>query len=268
MQTWLGFSQRDLGLHRYWTALTYMFVHAGLLHLAVNMYTLWIFGPRVEHLWGSRSFSWFYIWCGVGGAVFHLMFNQSGLLMGASAAVLGVSVAYASHWPDDEIYLFAIVPMKVKWFMWFNAAFNILMGALAGASSNSGVQIAYLAHVGGMVFAWIYMRTPNAQSLDRFRQRVTQAPDTTDEPPRAVPRVLPRQRDREPEVDDVVAKSKAVIAKQRPAPLPITPRAVATPPSATELDGVLDKISQHGLESLTPDERRILEEMSKRLRQG
>src|SRR5688500_18494387 len=45
-------------LQAWWTPITYMFVHAGLWHLAMNMYMLWIFGPRVEHVWGTKRFVW------------------------------------------------------------------------------------------------------------------------------------------------------------------------------------------------------------------
>src|SRR5688500_5726769 len=97
----------------WWTAFTYMFLHAGLLHLAMNLYTLWIFGPRIEHLWGSRSFALFFVWCGLGGAVFHALFGGLAPMIGASAAVYGVMLAYAMHWPKDEIYFFGVIPMRV-----------------------------------------------------------------------------------------------------------------------------------------------------------
>jgi membrane associated rhomboid family serine protease len=87
----------------WWTAFTYMFLHGGLWHLAMNMYTLWLFGPRLEHVWGSRSFALFYVWCGLGGAVFHALLGGLQPMVGASAAIFGVMLAYAMHWPRDEI---------------------------------------------------------------------------------------------------------------------------------------------------------------------
>ena len=53
-----------------------MFVHGGLMHLALNMWTLWLFGPRVERAWGASTFTWFYLWCGVGGWAAHYMFQK------------------------------------------------------------------------------------------------------------------------------------------------------------------------------------------------
>ena len=87
----------------WWTAFTYMFLHGGLWHLAMNMYALWIFGPRLEHVWGSRSFGLFYVWCGLGGAVFHALFGGLSSMVGASAAIFGVMLAYAMHGPRAEI---------------------------------------------------------------------------------------------------------------------------------------------------------------------
>src|SRR5688500_11132554 len=83
----------------WWSAFTYMFLHAGLWHLAMNMYSLYLFGPRLEHLWGARGFALFYIWCGLGGAVFHALFGGLASMVGASAAIFGVMLAYAMHWP-------------------------------------------------------------------------------------------------------------------------------------------------------------------------
>src|ERR1700682_5746536 len=85
----------------WWTIVTYMFVHAWLAHLAFNMFTLWMFGPRLEHAWGTRAFVQFYLWCGLGGAVAHLLFAQHSAVIGASGAISGVLFAYALRWPDE-----------------------------------------------------------------------------------------------------------------------------------------------------------------------
>src|SRR5436853_379249 len=65
MQRLLGFEVRDLPTG-WWKAFTYMFVHAGFWHLALNMYMLFAFGPRVEHAWGSGGFVRYYLLCGLG----------------------------------------------------------------------------------------------------------------------------------------------------------------------------------------------------------
>lgn len=257
MQGWLGFTLGDLS-STWWTVVTYMFVHGGFMHLALNMYTLWLFGPRIEHAWSPWGFVRFYIFCGLGGWLFHLPFAAGSLLIGASAAVLGVMLAYAMRWPDDELLLFFVIPVKVKWMVVFLGGFNLLAG-MAGVGGGT----AYLAHVGGLIFGWLYLRTPSAQSLDRIRHRVAQVQDVPDEPPRAIPRSLPRPRERAGEVDEIVAKSKALMTKRPAAPVA---RAAPGPVRADELNAVLDKISERGLESLSTDERRLLEEASRRLK--
>jgi hypothetical protein len=201
-----------------------------------------------------------------------MLFVRTGLLVGASAGVLGVLFAYWQQWPDDEISLFGVLPMRPWTVLVLLGAVILGLGAMgAGAGVAGGAPIAYVAHVGGIAFAWLYMRTPPAASIERFRQRISPAPDyPQDETPRAIPRTLPRSRSgtQREDVDEIVAKSKAVAAQQ---PRPMT-RVLTTPAprpreeGVAELDRVLDKISQEGLESLTPAERAVLDEMARRLR--
>jgi membrane associated rhomboid family serine protease len=260
MAQWLGYAKGDLQAGALWSIASYMFVHGGLAHLALNMWTLWLFGPRVERAWGSSTFTWFYLWCGLGGWAFHFMFQrEGGVLIGASAAILGVAVAYASRWPDDEVLFFGIVPMKVRWLVVFMAVVNIVMAVLNQGSIGG---TAYAAHIGGMVAGWLYLRSPTAQSIDRLRKRIAPAPDYGDEPPRAVPRSSSRPRERE--VDDIVAQSKAAVARTRPVREAAPVATVPTP--ATALDAVLDKIAAKGMASLTSAEKLLLEEWSRRLR--
>lgn len=267
MARWFGYSAGDLASRSLWTVVTYMFVHGGLMHLALNMWTLWLFGPRVERLWGASTFTWYYLWCGLGGWAFHYMFQGSGgTLVGASAAILGIAVAYASRWPDDEVLFFGVVPMKVRWLVVFMALINITM-AVVDSGSLGGT--AYAAHIGGMVAGWIYLRAPGAGSLDRFRRGIASTPDYGDETPRAVPKSGARPRERDREIDDIVAQSKAAVTRVRPSAPARPAPAVATPPSPqTDFDAVLDKIAAEGIDSLTADERRLLDEWSRQLRGG
>ena len=256
----LAFDSNALPGH-WFTAFTYMFAHAGVWHLLANMYGLFLFGPRVERSMGTRKFTWFYLLCGLGGVVFQMLFIRSGVLIGASAAVFGVMTAYAMRWPDDEIYLMFVLPMRVRTLVVGLFVFNLVMG-VAATGEGGTTNIAYFAHIGGVIAAYVYVRMAASAGMDQVRQRVAELPDA-DEPPRAIPRNLPR-RERGDEVDDIVAKSKAMIAK-RAVSATRSPRRRGES-RADDLNRVLDKISEHGIESLTPDERKILEEMSKRLR--
>lgn len=228
----------------WWTAVTYMFVHAGFWHLALNLYTLWVFGPRLERAWGTKAFTAFYLWCGLGGAAAHAVFTRGpSLLVGASAAIFGVLLAYALRWPDDEALFFGVVPMKVWWLVAFLAAINVVMGVLDVSAGSATGGTAHLAHLGGFVFAALWLFRPAAPDVDRLRQRVAPAPDIVDGLPRAVPRSAPRDRDargRDAQVrergsaaDQAVEQSRALTARPpSPAPQPSTSRPPATPPAA------------------------------------
>ncbi len=261
MQLALGFDAQHVSTS-WWTVVTYMFVHGGFWHLALNMYTLFLFGPRVEHAWSPGEFTRYYVLCGLGGWFFHLLFSRDALLIGASAAVLGVMLAYAMRWPNDEVYLFGVVPLKVKWLVAMLVAVNLISG-IAGGGGDQGSGVAYLAHIGGLATGWIYLRSSSSAGIDRLRQRISQVPDVPDETPRAIPRSLPRTREKGNEIDDIISRSNAATARR---PLGAPPQH-SVRRDISELNLVLDKISQEGLESLTSDERRLLEEMSKELRQ-
>ncbi len=262
---------QDASLQRtLWSSLTYMFVHYGFAHLALNMYVLLTFGPRLEAAMGTRGFVLYYLWCGLGGAVAHMLFVRTGTLAGATGAVLGVMFAYAHQWPDDEMALFGVVPVRAWTMVVLSAVATLALGALAaGEAPGESDRAVYLAHLGGLAFAWLYMRTPPAASIERLRQRISPTPDYPEEtPPRAIPRTLPRQRAQQrDEVDEIVAKSKAIAAQQQqPVRTTLTTVRPAAAARADELDRVLDKISSGGLESLTPDERALLDATARRLR--
>ena len=89
-----------------------MFVHAGFGHLFFNMLALFFFGPPLERTWGSRDFIRYYLVCGVGGSVAALLLvNLVGVapMVGASAAIFGILLAFALTWPDAPIYLWFLV---------------------------------------------------------------------------------------------------------------------------------------------------------------
>ena len=243
----------------WWTVVTYMFVHAWLAHLAFNMFTLWMFAPRLEQEWGTRPFVLFYLWCGVGGAIAHLIFAQHSAVIGASGAISGVLVAYAIRWPDEEVYLFGVIPMKSRWLILAMLGMNTIFAL----SPNS--RIDWTAHVGGMAFGWIFLKLYSAGGISRVKGWVSAVPDEPEDMPRAVPRGRQPTRDRSSGVDEVVARSNA-IALRESKPLQHVPRQETPKEYAAKVNRVLDKISRQGIASLTRDERRLLEEMSRKLR--
>ncbi len=267
MREALGFRVDELPA-QWWTIGTHLFVHSGFWTLLLNVYLLFVFGPRLEHAWGTRVFRNFFFWCGLGGWLAHTLLVRDATLVGATGAVLGVALAYAMRWPDDEVYLFLTFPIPVRWLVATLVSITLVVGTI---QSGDGNGIAYLTHAGGLAAAWIFWRTSTAGAgFDRLRQRVSPVPDLPDEAPRAVPRSMPRTRERTREVDEIVAQSQQAVSQR------VAPAAPAAPVRApaernerlTELDRVLDKISQLGIDSLTGDERRILEERSRELRKN
>jgi membrane associated rhomboid family serine protease len=243
----------------WWTLGTYMFVHGWIWHLALNMFTLWMFGPRLEQVWGSGAFTRFYLWCGLGGAVAHLIFAQHSSVIGASGAISGVLVAYALRWPDEEVYLFGVIPMKSRWLVAAMIGMNIVF-ALAPSS-----RIDWTAHVGGMAFGWVFLKLSSFGGLTRVRGWVSPLPDEQEDMPRAVPRTRSSMRDQGRGVDEVVAQSNAIVLRESK-PLQHVPKQETPKEYAARVNSVLDKISQQGIDSLSRDERKLLEEMSRKLR--
>jgi membrane associated rhomboid family serine protease len=246
---------------RWWTAVTFMFVHGGFWHLALNMYALYLFGPRLEEAWGTRRFMRFYLFCALAGLLAHAaLVRDGGTLFGSSAPIFGVMIAYAITWPTDEVFVLGVIPMRAWTTVWTMIAVNV--GAGIYLSDGKNLRFDYLVHLAGAVGGWAFMRTPGAPSLEQLRQRVSRVPDA-EEPPRPIPRSQPRGRDRD-DTDEIVQRSRAIVSRQAS-----TPRTSAAKPGGTsreELNRVLDKISAMGIESLTPEERRMLEDVARLLR--
>ncbi|HUL70589.1 MAG TPA: rhomboid family intramembrane serine protease [Gemmatimonadales bacterium] len=220
-----------------WTFVTYFFVHGGLLHLATNMLALYVFGTPVEARWGSRKFTLYYFYCGIGAAVFSLMLAAvqvtTAPFVGASGAILGVALAFAMLWPDEEIIVFPVpIPIRARTLVIALAALNTFFAVWR---PDDGV--AHLAHLGGLLFGYLFFR------FQRLSER----------------RAPVRAR-----LESVAVQSGTREGQSHtPASLRTLPRSGGDPVAA-EVDRVLDKISAHGIGSLTAEERRFLDEVSKR----
>jgi rhomboid family protein len=237
----LGFAPLS-AFARPWTFLTYLFVHAGILHLAFNMLALFVFGPPVEERMGGRTFLAYYLVCGFGGAALSFLLMlvvPVTLVVGASGAILGVALAFAWYWPDQPIFIFPIPePIPAKWLVVFAVAIDL---ALALIGANDG--IAHLAHLGGIASGFVWLRAGDWR-LGRAERRLRQA---------AV----------EP---GVLVHPAARAARGSDPPPPSKPRSPKGDRTQAEVDRVLDKISARGMGSLTPAERKFLAEMSRKMR--
>lgn len=139
-----------------WQLVTYMFLHAGVMHLVINMLMLWFFGPAIEAAWGRKQFLVYYFFTGIGaGFLSFLTSSHSSIpVVGASGAIFGVLVAYAMMFPDDVILLFFFFPMKVPYAVIVLAGINLL-----GALSAPYAGVAYFAHLGGALFGYLYLKS-------------------------------------------------------------------------------------------------------------
>jgi membrane associated rhomboid family serine protease len=202
-----------------WTLVTYMFVHAGTTHILFNMLALYFFGPRVEERLGSRRFITLYMVSGVAGAILSMIFAPRAPIVGASGAVFGVMLAFATFWPKDQIYIMGILPLEARIAVLLMAAAALWSG-LQG--SRSGV--ADFAHLGGFVGGWLYLRWVNRTSgAKKFKTKT------------------------------VASIGKDVLSNYKR----IDPRSIHEV-NRDEVNRILDKISASGLNSLTAQERLFL----------
>ncbi len=138
-----------------WELATYLFLHAGFFHILFNLFALWMFGSDLERLWGPRRFLFFFFLTGVGAGILNVLLEPSSVIatVGNSGAVYGILLAYGLLFPDRPIFLWLIVPIKAKWFV---AIIGVM--AFVGSLSGPGSGISHVAHLGGMLFAFLYLR--------------------------------------------------------------------------------------------------------------
>ena len=138
-----------------WQPITYMFMHGGVWHVAINMFVLWMFGTELETIWGKNEFLKYYFVTGIGSGIIWLLFNIGGsnaILIGASGAIYGILMAYGLMFPNRIVYVYFLFPVKVKWFV-------IFIGAIAFFSSmGTGSNISHLTHLSGMLIGYLYLR--------------------------------------------------------------------------------------------------------------
>jgi len=167
--------------------ITYMFLHSTETpwHIIFNMLILWMFGSILENFWGPKRFLTFYIVCGIGAALLHLLVIYQELspayetlnslpvheqmayrydpqislneaTLGASGAIFGCMVAFGLLFPNSLIYIYALIPVKAKWAVLAYVLYELFLGV----KNNAGDNVAHWAHLGGglvgllLVFYW------------------------------------------------------------------------------------------------------------------
>jgi len=147
-----------------WQPATYLFLHSGWFHIIFNLFALWMFGYDLEQAWGPRRFLFYFFLTGIGGALLNILLDPGSLIpvIGNSAAVYGILLAFGMLFPDRPIFLWFVVPIKAKWFV-------LVMGLIEfwGSLTQSGGNISHLAHLGGMLFGFFYVRSVRARRGSR-----------------------------------------------------------------------------------------------------
>src|SRR5207247_1272789 len=175
-----GLSPRAVINHgQVWQLVTYLFIHDvnSIMHILFNMLAVWMFGVDLERRWGTRAFVRYYFITGVGAGVCMILVallpfaatraTYDAITIGASGAVYGLVLAWAVLFPHRQILFMMIFPLSARAFAW-------LMGAIAftAALSSSQSPVANVAHLGGLLVGWIYLKGPKTLQLD-LRYRVT-----------------------------------------------------------------------------------------------
>lgn len=222
--------------------ITYQFLHGGFLHLLFNMVTLWFFGRAVEDRLGPRRYLQLYFLSGVVGGLFHVALHwllpakfPDIPVVGASASICGLIAAFAALDPEQLVLFNFFIPMRAKWLFYLSVAIAVFF-VLVPAGSN----IAHAAHLGGLLTGWAYVRLvltgrwqlPRLPRLGRSSGKIVKLP-----------------RSASPFGRSSLQRRRARLAEDLP-PAEFISR---------EVDPILDKISAHGIQSLTERERRILE---------
>lgn len=267
----------NFGIHQLFT---YMFLHAGWVHLFFNMFALWMFGCVVERVWGPKKFLFYYISCGVGAGLFqeiaqfihfymlaseqlpgfsfadtlqvaasNATFLGSWTTVGASGAVYAILLAFGMTFPEERIFIFPLpIPIKAKWFVIFYAGAELFQ-----ALTMPGDGVAHLAHLGGMFVGFFmirywnnhptagYNRDKGRMFFDKLRGSWEQHRQQQ-RSNNTTRQNTSRTYDNDPD-RDYNARKKA---------------------TQEEIDRILDKIRKSGYDSLTKEEKQRLFEGSKK----
>jgi len=216
-----------------WQPFTYMFLHGGFMHIIFNLLGLWMFAGELEIVWGRKRFIRYYLISGVGAGLFIALMNYAAftfygppadkvVTIGASGAIYAVLLAYAVLWPNREVLLYFLIPVKMKYLV---LGFGLIeFFSTFSSTPGNGGDISHIGHLGGIItgyFLIMYMRRSGASGkngftfLENFKKK--------------------NRLNKKKKVIDTRIEAKKII------------------------DELLAKIAKTGMASLTPDEKKKLE---------
>ncbi len=236
-----------------WQLITYQFMHAGFFHIFFNMFILWMFGMEIENLWGSKKFLIFYLTTGVIGGLFQILLSPiflGGLnapTVGASGSIMGVMVAFAMLFPNRYIYIYFLIPVKVKYFIVFLVLIDIF-------AANGGGNIAHFVHIGGALYGFLYMMFTNQGSVS-FRNIFGGSSSSYSNYSNVSNKFKNISNPFKKKKDDVEDATYYDVTDSDEHQV-----------SQKEIDAILDKISRSGYQNLSEKEKKILFEASKRMK--
>jgi membrane associated rhomboid family serine protease len=233
-----------------WTLVTYFFTHYDFFHILFNMLFLYWFGRIIQEFLNSKRVISLYVLGGLfGGLLYIFIYNlipfysdriAESMMLGASAGVFAIVVGAAVFMPNYTFFLLFLGPVKIKYI----AIFYVFMSFIGSTGGNAGGEI---AHLGGAFIGWLYITQLNngsdigswVISFIRFFKSIFK--------PQPKIKVTHRAGNRRP--------SKKTGSTTGTSP---------SQPAQSEIDAILDKISQSGYESLTKDEKQKLFNASKK----
>jgi len=219
-----------------WQLITYMFLHGGWFHVIFNLIGMWMFAGELENLWGSRVFLKYYLITGIGAGIFITLMNYyifahhniSPITIGASGAIYGILLAYGLTWPNRQVLLYFVIPIKIKYLV---IVFGLIefFGTVSSFSGGAG-DISHIGHLGGIISGMIYIffrikpygKSYGTKVRSKMRNPLSEA----------IKRA--RMSNKRKEIETRI-KAKEII------------------------DHILEKITRDGMESLTDDDKKQLE---------
>lgn len=213
-----------------WQPVTYMFLHGGWIHIFFNLLGLWMFAGEVESYLGEKRFIGFYILSGLGAGLFialmnyyvFITFGYGGVTIGASGALYAILIAYAMLWPDREVLLYFLFPVKIKYLLLAYGIFEFF--STLSTAAGKGGNISHIGHIGGLVAGFFLMRiymNPSVKKESSFSLLYDM-------------KKRQRLKKKKKEIDERIEAKKII-------------------------DNLLVKIAREGMSSLTTDEKKKLE---------
>lgn len=246
---WLALDSSEITALLPMQLITYQFLHGSVMHLLMNALGLFFIGRALEPAIGRREMIGLYLVSGVIGALFQLCFAAlfpdqfAGPMVGASAGVFGFMGVLARLFPHREVYLllFFVLPLRLKlhWIFWGSMAIALL-SILVAIRTETGGQVAHAAHLGGLLYGAFYVAAlVRKGGLMRFLPGLPRIRFVSGDPVKGSSATR-RRNWRKPKVFNAAEVAEGDYISR-------------------EVDPILDKISKHGIHSLTESERQILD---------